>query len=308
MKKIIIIAVALLIIAGGGVALLATRSRGKTDMQAVLKVTSTPQSTIFLDNTNIGKTPYESKVAPGEYSIKLIPESGSETFISWEGKIILRENLLTYINRDLGRSELTTGGEILTLEKVSGNKAELAVLSTPDGVTVSVSGEEKGKTPLLIEDISPGSYDLTVAGPGFTPRTVKIKTTAGYKLHADFQLASTREITEPSPSAEPQVSPSGSPKSSPKTTPKATPKQSPVASASATLKPQGTPPPKPYIEILDTPTGFLRVRNTPSGEEVGRVNPGEFYALLDEDNGWYKIEYETDKEGWVSGEYAKKVE
>jgi uncharacterized protein YgiM (DUF1202 family) len=61
---------------------------------------------------------------------------------------------------------------------------------------------------------------------------------------------------------------------------------------------------------LDTPTGFLRVRKEASttAEEIGRVNPGEFFRLLDEQNSWYKIEFQTDKEGWVSGQYAQKFE
>jgi N-acetylmuramoyl-L-alanine amidase len=66
------------------------------------------------------------------------------------------------------------------------------------------------------------------------------------------------------------------------------------------------------VEILSTSTGFLRVRSEPSilGEEIGRVEPGERYPYLDEDEdtGWLKIEYEEGKEGWVSGQYAKKIE
>ncbi len=66
---------------------------------------------------------------------------------------------------------------------------------------------------------------------------------------------------------------------------------------------------KPYIEILDTPTGFLRVRSEPSttASESGRVNPKEKYPLLDEKSGWYKIKLSTG-EGWISGRYAQKFE
>ncbi len=78
----------------------------------------------------------------------------------------------------------------------------------------------------------------------------------------------------------------------------------------STPQPTVPDPPKPFIIIEDTPTGFLRVRMEPSttATEAGRVNPGEKYTILEEDNGWYEIEYDEEKTGWVSGQYAEKVE
>lgn len=300
MKKIILVVITLLIIGGGGFALLRLRGSGGEE-QGVLKVNSTPATTIFLDNQNIGKSPYEDKVKPGVYTLKLIPESSIESATSWEGQIEIKANLLTYINRELGESDVTTGGEILTLEKISGKQAELSVLSTPDGATVSLAGQEKGTTPLVIQDVDAGSYDLTVSMTGFKPRTVKVKTTAGYKLTASFQLV----LSGDAPVGSPEPSASEEPDSTPKASAKASPKSTPKASAA-----KGTPPPKPYVEILDTPTGFLRVRSEPStsSEELGRVNPGEYYSLLDEENGWYKIQFGDEEEGWISGQYADKFE
>ncbi|MDD5466128.1 MAG: SH3 domain-containing protein [Candidatus Omnitrophica bacterium] len=53
---------------------------------------------------------------------------------------------------------------------------------------------------------------------------------------------------------------------------------------------------------------WLRVRSISStkGTILGYVNQGEIYALLGEENGWYKIKTKKGKEGWVSGEYAAK--
>ena len=64
------------------------------------------------------------------------------------------------------------------------------------------------------------------------------------------------------------------------------------------------------VLIKETPTGWLRVRGEPStvGAEVGRVNPGEKYTLLEEKDGWFQIEYEEGKNGWISGQYAEKTE
>lgn len=310
MKKIILIILALVLLALGIFLFLRFRGGGGQKGQAVLKVTSNPTATIFLDNEKVGTTPYEDKVEVGEFTIKLIPESTTTSVVSWEEKIKLEPNLLTFVNRELGESDLKSGGEVLTLEKISGKEAQLAVLSVPDGATIMLSGEEKGATPTVLQDVAAGSYELQVAASGFLSRSVKIKTTEGYKLNASFQLMVSEE-----PAASPTTDPSGSPASSNKptasTSPRVTPRPTGTAASSASPKAtQTSPPPKPYVEILETPTGFLRVRKDPStsAEELARVNPGEYFPLLDEESSWYKIEYENDKEGWISNQYAKKFE
>jgi len=62
------------------------------------------------------------------------------------------------------------------------------------------------------------------------------------------------------------------------------------------------------VVIEDTPTGWLRVREGPGTtyDEITKVYPGETYPLLEESAGWYKIELEDGREGWVSGDYASK--
>jgi uncharacterized protein YgiM (DUF1202 family) len=56
----------------------------------------------------------------------------------------------------------------------------------------------------------------------------------------------------------------------------------------------------------------LRVRETAStaAKELTQVKPGQRFPFIDEDseNNWFKIEYEAGKEGWVTGQYAKKIE
>lgn len=58
------------------------------------------------------------------------------------------------------------------------------------------------------------------------------------------------------------------------------------------------------VTIGQTPTGWLRVRNTPSGSEVAKVNPGEKYNVLDKKGKWMLIEYEENKTGWISSQYT----
>lgn len=63
------------------------------------------------------------------------------------------------------------------------------------------------------------------------------------------------------------------------------------------------------VEILDTETGALKVRGTPSysGAEVAQVPSGSIYIFTESQNGWYKIQYEEGKEGWVLGRYVKEL-
>ncbi|MEK7165770.1 MAG: PEGA domain-containing protein [Patescibacteria group bacterium] len=313
MKKILLILLGLVLLGIGAFVIfkLTTAGGGK----AILKVNSTPEAVIFLNNQNIGKTPFEDKVDAGEYTLKLTVESSTKQYAPWEEKIKLTPNLLTYVNRNLGETEILSGGEVLTLEKISENEAQIAVVSTPDGATITVGGEEKGTTPKILQDLKPGSYELAVSSQGYETRNVKIKTTAGYKLNGVFHLIRAAGIGEETeglgskPDSSPTASPTTTPK--PKVSSKPTPKASSVPSVTPKPGAKASPPDKPYVEILDTPTGFLRVRKEPntSGEEIGRVSPGEYYSMLDEDNnGWYKIEYEIDKEGWISSQYAKKFE
>lgn len=67
---------------------------------------------------------------------------------------------------------------------------------------------------------------------------------------------------------------------------------------------------KTMLKILPTGIGYLRVRSDPSttGTEVGRVDVGKMFELMEENVGWYKIQYEEGKEGWISGTYAEKVD
>lgn len=63
-----------------------------------------------------------------------------------------------------------------------------------------------------------------------------------------------------------------------------------------------------YVVIGDTSTGWLRVRKTADGQEIGQVNSGEKYLLIKDENGWYEIDLTNGKAGWVSGRYASVVE
>lgn len=287
----------LFVVVGFAIKLLGSR----TPKEGELRVDATPAVSVFLDNKHIGRTPLREKVPAGDYTIRLVSESASENIAPWQSSITVGPNLLTYITATLSSSELASAVDVLWLEKSLANKPELSVVTNPDGASIILDDSAKGISPLTISDVVAGDHTMTISSPGFLTRTMKIKMTPGYKLIASMKLALTAtgasdtSSEEASSSAEITPEPTGS-----------------TAAATGTPKvsPTGKTPEKPYVVIKDTPTGFLRVRSEPttSSSESARVNPGETYHLFDEDSGWYEISYDGSNKGWVSGQYADKVE
>ncbi len=256
----------------------------KQNVYGRLKVITSPTASVFVDNLVIGKTPFEDKYKTGEYILKLIPEGTATDTASWQGKVKIYKNALTYVNRELGSSDITSAGEIFTTTKMdtspkNANFGEIYVETEPQGAIINLDNDEKGVAPLILSDVVKGDHELSVFMPGFFRRTQKINVEPGYKVNAVFKLAIDQSQKRPSP----------------------TKKKEKEASSSATS--QST-----TITINDTPTGWLRVREEPTinASESGRVEPGDKFDLLEEKEGWYKINYEDDKEGWVSAEYCSK--
>lgn len=265
---------------------------GRGAKQGMLKVNSNPKAAIFLSNKSLGQTPYEEKADSGDFSLKLVPESTITSFASWEGSIKVAPSLLTYVNATLSESEFTSAVDVLWLEKISSKVSEVSITTNPDGATIALDGEMKGITPLSLPNVSPGEHTLTLTSPGFVTRTVKLKTTAGYKVNGIVKLAL-------SPGSETQ------PVATPTATTTGGPTPTPTKATTSTITPL-----KPYAVIKDTPTGFLRVRleASTSSSEAARVKPGDKFHIEDEKTSWYQIKYDGKNTGWISGQYAEKVE
>ena len=284
----LVIFVVVTLIIFGAVRLLGSRA----PKEGELRVDAAPTVSVFLDNKHIGRTPLREKVTAGEYTIRLVAESTTGEIAPWQAKISVGANLLTYVNAVLSESELSSAVDVLWLEKSVVGKPELSVITNPDGASVVLDDVTKGITPLTISDMTAGDHMLTVTSPGFLTRTMKVKLTAGYKLIASMKLA---------------LSAGGVPQ--PEATPAATTLTTPTLKSGAAATSSATPQ-KPYVLIKDTPTGFLRVRMEPStaATEAGRVNPGEKYHLFNQQTGWYQISHDGTNKGWISAQYADKVE
>ena len=64
------------------------------------------------------------------------------------------------------------------------------------------------------------------------------------------------------------------------------------------------------MKINSPDIGWVRVREEAStaSEELTKVDHNDTFPLKNSDSGWYQIEYETGKLGWISGKYAEKYE
>lgn len=257
--------------------------------KGALQVTATPQSKVYLNGEFIGTTPLclcppsdttkssnpKGMLPVGSYTIRLVPTTGN--YSEFQEKITVEKSVLTVVDR---KFEQGTSSEavVISLNNIHDEKKnELVVLSLPDKADVLLDDSLSGQTPLSIKNITASDHTLTIQKQGYKTKTIRIRTTDGYKLITKGYLgidplSVAGEQTTASASATPTIS---------------------VAK----------------IRVLQTGTGFLRVREESSlgGKEIGRVSPGEEFALLEEMQGWYQIQLADGTKGWISSQYAEKL-
>jgi hypothetical protein len=256
-----------------GITFFLNREAGK----GALRVTSRPQSKVYLENKLIGTTPFcacdlTQMLAIGNYTIKLVPLDVN--IRPFEERIAINKYTLTVVDRtfaDNGGSD----GSIISLVSLGDEKdAQILVVSFPDKANVFLDGNPVGITPLLLNKVSESDHDLRLTLNGYQDKTLKIKTALGFQLNALVFLGIKPDLSNP-------------------------------IEASNSAAPVTT-----SVVILDTPTGFLRVRETNSvySAEIGQVKPGESYQLVGEKDNWLEIKLSSPeaKLGWISSQYAIK--
>lgn len=275
MRKVLLFLAPLLIaiIIFFGVLFFLDRKTGK----GALQVTSVPQSKVYLDSKLLGTTPLcacelAQMLLVGDYIIKLIPTDGS--FRPFEEKVTINKSTLTVVDRtfaDNGEGD----GSIISLSPLSNKEdIEVLVISLPDKANVFLDNNPVGTTPLLLKQVSESDHDLKVTYDGYKDKILKIKTALGFRLSSLVFLGVNTDLSSV-----------------------------PVASSEALPSPTIV---VSKVLILNTPTGFLRVREGASVNslEIARVLPGETYELDSEKEGWFKIKLADGKIGWISSSYA----
>lgn len=277
-----------------------------SNAKSALQVNSDPAATVFLNGEHVGLTPhYDDKLKPGEYLIKL--QVGDQPEQQWQTKVILAPKVVTVLSKSFGPSEEESAHYLLQLEPLGNSEAtEISIVTQPDNAIVKLDGQPQGFSPVSIKEASTGDHTLVFSAPGYQEQTVKAQVRAGFKLIVSAKLAKnppdlTDDQETPEATGSGQLdnrdsSPSGSIDNKP-----VTPSPTSQPNSSGQINP-------PYVTILDTGTGWLRVRSEPSAyadNEVGRVTVGKRYRFIEAtETGWYKIEYESNKEGYIVSRYA----
>lgn len=246
-------------------------------VKGALQVTSVPESKVYLNNKYLGQTPLckceaADMIQTGDYTIRLVPVDTS--LQEFQEKISISEAVLTVVDRKFAKDSLSEGYVISLTPLPNKKKIGLVVVSFPQGAGVWLDNNSIGTTPMNFDNATESDHVLKIRKNGYKEKTVRIRTPLGYKLTVAVYL-STDTTPQPTP----------------------TPAQ-----------PTSTPTGQPSVVILNTPTGFLRVRDSAStaGTEISRVAPGETYPLLGEQDDWFQIKLKDGKIGWISSQYAQK--
>jgi hypothetical protein len=228
---------------------------------------------VYINNEQVGKTPYTGEFSAKEVIVKLVPESFDKPLSPFETKVTLEAGIKTIVRRKFGEREEQSAGEVISFEKGDPKNTSIAVVTIPDAAKVNLDSKFIDVSPLKADDITSGNHQIVVSAEGYLERSFIVRAEPGFNMTVIVTLA--KDIN-----------------------------YSPIQNT--TEEPVIESP--TYIKILDTPTGFLRVRSQPasSADEVGRVTPGKVYQLEEPDqkDGWYNIQYEEGKQGWISSEYA----
>jgi hypothetical protein len=247
----------------------------KDSGRGALQVTANPKSKVYLDGDYIGDTPLCKCELPqmlpvGQYLVKLV--SHSSTSASFEQKIKINPQVLTVVDRTFSK-ESQSSGSIITLSSIQDKDAvEVMAVSFPNNVKIFLDNNEEGSTPLILKNLTASDHEIKLTKDGFNDKIIKVRTVAGFQLEAIVFLGM-----------------------------KGREEKSNTATSSAAFS-------VGQVEILETPTGFLRVRSEASvnSEEVGRVNPGQTFNLIKELEDWYQIKLTNGTLGWISSQYATK--
>jgi hypothetical protein len=249
--------------------------------KGALQVTSKPFSKVYLNGVYAGTTPLclceaTNMIRSGDYAIKLI--SVDQNNLEFQDKITITKGTLTVVDRKFGKGA-TSEGSIISLQPLSNKKtSELLVISFPNNAEVFIDANFQGKTSFYTNSLTDSDHTLRLKKDGYKDKSIRIRTPEGFKLIAViYQGLQTDTIT---PTPQPTISDTSLP----------------------------TPYTQRKVSILQTPNGFLRVRQDASLEapEVDRVATGETFDLLEENAGWSKIKLPNGTTGWVSSQYTLK--
>lgn len=244
------------------------------EQDAGVLIESEPKAIVLINNIEVGSTPYEANIKPGEATIKIKPEeSNGATLDDYETRVNLVAGIRTIIKRVFKSNEEDSSGIIVSFEKLGGEDSYVTIVSVPNSAQIMIDKKIYGYAPLRVK-IPAGDHELSISSDKYLEKTLPIKVYKGYKLTASVKLArQDEEKISVTPTPDPNLV-------------------------------------NINIKINKTDVGFLRVRSGASVgfPEVAQVKPDETYEVIEEgEHGtWFKIKV-GEIEGWVSAEFVTKI-
>ncbi len=146
-----------------------------------VSILSTPtDAVVYLDNKEVGKTPYEDKnLDVRQYTIRIDKDGAS-----WQGIVSLTPQTMAIINRDLASQQASSSGEILTLDKGRG----MTIVSNPTEAEVEIDGKSIGVTPISL-NIQTGEHSILLSHSNYLKRSIKAILPENYNLTVSVDLA-----------------------------------------------------------------------------------------------------------------------
>lgn len=160
----------------------------KEQMAGIL-IESDPISKVFIDNKEVGITPFEADLKSGEISVKIKPNPIEGVILDdYETKINLVPGIRTIVKRIFKPNEEDSSGAVVSFEKIGGDNSFVTVVSVPDNAQILIDGKIYGYTPKRI-NIPAGDHLLVVSSNKYLDKSLPIKVYKGYKLTASVKLA-----------------------------------------------------------------------------------------------------------------------
>ena len=136
-----------------------------------ISVSSTPRGAgVYVDDIYMGKTnQVVGNLAAGPHRV-VVSEAG---YVTWEETVQVRSKEVIPV-------------AVTLVAEVNAASGDLLVSSTPTGASVYIDGNYRGSTPvddsLDINDLSPGTYTISVKKPGYQEYATTITLQAGRKV------------------------------------------------------------------------------------------------------------------------------
>ncbi len=262
----------------------------KTPGKGALQISTNVKSKVFLNGTEIGEAPLckcaeNETIASGTYDLRIEPED--KNLSAFNTKVKINGGVLTAVERTFLPGAFASAS-ILTLEKITSQEPELVITSLPDKAIVTIDSISKGVTPFQANDLSVSEHELKIGKEGFQEKTMQIKMIENHRLIVEVYLGTQgadQELEKQNANLEDNEATSSA----------QTEELQPIENEERT------------VTILDTPNGFLRVRSGAGTNfpEVTRVNSGETFDLVSEENGWIEIQVDEQTSGFISSEFAE---